>query len=323
MGRLHARVYRELPDVQLVGVSDIEPAAVQAVAEAYSAEAFSDHRRLLDRLSPTVVTVATPTSSHHRVVMDAIAAGAHVLVEKPIASTLAEAEEMIAAAAAAGVVLMVGHIERYNTAVLELRRQLEQGVLGRVFQINARRLGPFPSRILDVGVVIDLATHDLDVMRFLTKSEGVRAYAETRRRFHTSQEDQLTGLVTFENEMVGSLDINWLTPTKIREISVTGERGMFQVDYLMQDLYFFENAQAAGERWDAIQVLRGVNEGAMTRFALAKKEPLRTELETFIRAAGGDRVEDAVTGQDGLEALRLALALVESGRTNQPVELAR
>jgi predicted dehydrogenase len=254
--------------------------------------------------------------------MDALAAGCHVLVEKPIAATLAEADELVARAASAKRVLAVGHIERYNPAVLELKRRLDEGQLGRVFQLNARRLGPFPQRIRDVGVVVDLATHDLDVMRYLTGSEIVRVYAETRREVHTTREDLVSGLLRFDDDSVGVLQINWLTPSKIRELTVTGERGMFRADYLTQDLFFHENAAASEHNWQQITMLRGVSEGSMVQYAIQKREPLRSELEAFLRAVAGD-ASGIVTGEDGRKALRLALALVESGAEGRVVTIGR
>jgi predicted dehydrogenase len=212
---------------------------------------------------------------------------------------------------------MIGHIERFNPAVMALRDRLADGELGRVFQVDARRQGPFPARVQDVGVVIDLAVHDLDVMRFVTGSEIKRVYAETERRIHSSHEDLLSGLVRLEDGTVGTLAINWLTPTKIRELYVTGELGMFRVDYLTQDLYFFENASAPVEEWP-IRVLRGVSEGKMIRHVVAKREPLRVEQEAFLSAVRGE-APIPVTGRDGLRALELAKAVVTSGLKHQVV----
>jgi UDP-N-acetylglucosamine 3-dehydrogenase len=250
--------------------------------------------------------------------MEAIRAGCHVLVEKPIAGTLAEADEMVAAARAAKLVLAVGHVERYNPAVIELKRRIDEGQLGKVYQFHARRLGPFPQRIRDVGVVVDLATHDLDVMRYLSGTEIVRVYAETRREVHTTKEDLLSGLIRFADGAVGVLQINWLTPSKIRVLTVTGERGMFRADYLTQDLSFYENAATAGGTWQQITMLRGVSEGAVVSYAINKREPLRAELDAFIQATGGD-TSGIVSGEDGREALRLAMALVESGADGRVV----
>ena len=171
----------------------------------------------------------------------------------------------------------------------------------------------------DVGVVIDLAVHDLDVMRYVTGAEIQRVYAETERRIHSTREDLLSGLVRLEDGIVGTLTINWLTPTKIRELYVTGEQGMFRVDYLTQDLYFFENADAPVDDWQ-FRNLRGVSEGRMIRHVVAKREPLRVEQEAFLAAVRGEQPV-AVSGQDGLRALELARAVVTSGLEHRVVHI--
>jgi predicted dehydrogenase len=202
---------------------------------------------------------------------------------------------------------------------VELKRRLEKGELGRIFEIAARRKGPFPVRVRDVGVVLDLAAHDLDVMWYLTGAEVTRVYAETAQRVHESREDMLSGLLRFSDSTVGVLDINWLTPTKIRELSVIGERGMFQVNYLTQDLFFYENADA-DEVWDHLSILRGVGEGRMIRHVVAKREPLRTELEAFLATVRGANMP-TVSAEDGLRALRQAQAIVQSGLEHRPIIL--
>lgn len=321
MGRNHARVYWDLAGVELVGVADASAEAVGAVARRYGTRAYTDYRRLLDEQRPDAVSIAVPTVDHLDVASEVIERGVHLLIEKPIAFSTDEAERIIALAARSGVRLMVGHIERFNPAVVALRARLKDGQLGRVFQIDARRQGPFPARVKDVGVVIDLAVHDLDVMRYISGSEVARVYAETERRIHSTREDLLTGLVRLADGTVGTLTINWLTPTKIRELYVTGECGMFRVDYLTQDLYFFENATANGSGWETIHMLRGVSEGRMIRHVVAKKEPLRAELEAFLAAVRGERPVP-VTGADGLQALRLAQAVVASGLEHRAMTLS-
>jgi UDP-N-acetylglucosamine 3-dehydrogenase len=139
---------------------------------------------------------------------------------------------------------------------------------------------------------------------------------------HTTREDLVSGLLKFDDGSVGVLQINWLTPSKIRELAVTGERGMFRADYLTQDLYFHENAEVAEHNWPQITMLRGVSEGSMIQYAISKREPLRSELEAFMRAVAGDD-SGIVTGEDGRKALLLALALVESGEEGRVVNIAR
>lgn len=319
MGYNHARVYADMFQVELVGVADVSETAVTEVTRRFGGQPYTDYQKMLDELKPDAVTIAVPTAQHLDVALQVINRSIHLLIEKPIAFSEAEGQQIIAAAKEAGVKLMIGHIERFNPAVTTLKEHLAEGELGRVFQIDARRQGPFPARVQDVGVVIDLAVHDLDVMRFITGQDVVRVYAETERRIHSKHEDLLTGLVRLADNTVGTLTINWLTPTKIRELFVIGERGMFRVDYLTQDLYFYENGTGATGDWP-FRVLRGVSEGRMIRHVVAKREPLRAEQEAFVAAIEG-RIPVPVTGQDGLRVLQLAQAIVRSGQEHQAIAM--
>lgn len=316
MGKNHARVYAELPDAQLVAVADPAQAAADQVARRWGARAYLDYREMLERERLDAVSVAVPITLHEEVATAALRAGVNVLVEKPIAATLEAGRRLIDCARAQRRQLMVGHIVRFNPAMQELKKRLAQGMLGRIFQINCRRIGPFPDRIQEVGVVVDLAPHDIDIMRFLTGMDPVRAYAETEQRLHTAHEDLLLGLLRFPDSVSGSLEINWLTPTKVREVCVLGEQGMFKVDDLTQDLYFYENAQASGNIWSALRVLRGVGEGSMTKFAFPRFEPLKAELQAFLQSVQAG-TPPPVSGEDSLMALRVAMALIASSKSHQ------
>ncbi len=324
MGANHARVYAEIDGVELAAVADTDPARVDAAARGRGARGYADYRRMLAEERIDLLTVAVPTRAHLDVAAHVIERGVPLLVEKPLAATMAEGERLRDLAVAARVPLTVGHIERFNPAVVELQARLRAGELGRVFQMHARRVGPFPERVRDVGVVLDLAPHDIDVMRFLLGSEIVRVQAETEQRINTEHEDMLAGVLRFANGVVGVLDINWLTPTKIRELSVLGERGMFVVDYLARELTFYENAHhsaadAQPADW-AARHLKGVREGAVRRIHIEKREPLRVELEAFACAVlNGTPV--AITADDGLAAMAAAEALVRAASSGASVQL--
>jgi predicted dehydrogenase len=317
MGRNHVRVWDEAIDgVDLVAVADPDPAAVRVATAGRQARGFEDPERMFAEEDLDLVSIVAPTSLHLPVALAALRAGANVLVEKPIAATREEAVEMIQASRDAGRMLTVGHIERFNPAIRELRRRLEANELGRVFQINATRLGPFPARIRDVGVVVDLAPHDLDIMRYLIGSEPVRIYAETERRIHTEHEDLFNGMIKFANGVVGVLDINWLTPTKKRTLTVTGERGMYVADYIAQNLVFYANPEA-----EATWVNRGVTsvaEGEMTRRSVRREEPLTVELREFARAVR-DGGPPPVDPHDAMVALLLARKMVESALSGEAI----
>ncbi|MBG7610057.1 MAG: Gfo/Idh/MocA family oxidoreductase [Anaerolineae bacterium] len=315
MGRNHVRVYSEMPGVELVAVVDANAELANQVGRANHVPTFDNYVEMIEDTQPEAVSIVVPTSLHYQVAKDILELGCHVLVEKPIASTIEQAEDLVETAHQLGSVLMVGHIERYNPAIIELKRRLGENELGRIFQINARRLGPFPTRIQDVGVIMDLAPHDLDIMRYLVGGEVCRVHAETKRVLHETQDDMFAGLVRFEDGILGVLEINWLTPTKIRELSVTGERGMFRVNYITQDLYFYQNAEANGESWSPISLLRGVSEGMVVQYPIKKREPLRAELEAFISAVQEKSPHDG-NGYDAQVALELVFALMNASASD-------
>jgi len=320
MGFNHLRVYSELEGVEVVVISDVSAERLELLKARFQVPTYSDYRKLIEEQKPDAVSITVPTSEHEQVATFALRAGVHVLVEKPIASTVEEGQRLIDLAQEVDRKLMVGHIIRFNPAIQELKARLEAGELGKIFQIFCRRAGPFPARIRDVGVVVDLAPHDVDIMRFLTGMDPLRVFAETEQRIHTDHEDMLFGLLRFPHGITAALEINWLTPTKIRETLVLGEKGMFRVDDLLQDLYFFENSQASGELWAGIKSIRGVSEGKMIRYALKRQEPLKAEIEAFLDAVRND-TDVPVSGENGLKALRLSLALVESGVKHQVIEV--
>ena len=317
MGANHARVLGDMPGVELVGVADADPVRVAAAVGKGRTPGFPDTATLLAETRPQFVSVVVPTQLHEQVAQQVIEAGANLLVEKPIAADMASALRIAAAADRAGVLLMVGHIERFNPAVRELKARLEAGQGGRVLQLRARRVGPFPHRIRDVGVIQDLAPHDIDIMRYLLGEDVERVYAEARRHINTDNEDLFAGMLNFAGGAFGVLDINWLTPMKERTLTVLCERGMFVVDYAAQSLAFYENFAAAAREG----VIASVTEGPMTRYPIANREPLRAELESFRDAilAGGP---PPVTAHDGMVALAVAEALVESSESGMPVNVA-
>lgn len=310
MGRNHLRVLSDLEGVTVAAVCDEDPRAARAAAEKYSVPSFTSWRELLDHGRLDAAVVSVPTRAHLEVATAALEHRLNVLVEKPIATDVAEGLKLIDVAKRNRRLLAVGHVERFNPAVRELERRIAEGALGRIFQIQTRRQGPFPQRIRDVGVVIDLATHDLDVMLHIVGHDVIRLYAETERRIHTEHEDMLNGLLRFDNGAVGVVQVNWLSPVKVRELSVLGEGGLFHVNYLTQELTHHRNAHADGSL-DAGKPIEAVTEGEMVRYPITAAEPLRLELLSFLRAVAGDG-EIEVDGEDGLKALRLAQALVQS-----------
>jgi len=318
-GQNHARVWAELEGVSLVAVADIIPERAERVGRRFRTRAYTDYWELLLRERPDIVSIAVPTSQHRQVAVDAASAGVHVLLEKPMASSSEEARAIIEAAERHSVRLAIGHIERFNPAVLELKRRLDEGQLGRIFQLSARRLGPLPDHIAVVGVLMDLATHELNLSEFLLGSPIVSLYAEVERHLHPSHEDMLSSVIHFANSVTGLLDINWLTPAKIRELAILGERGLFRLNYLTQELYFHENTEAVVSYEGMVSFL-GVGIGQMIRYEIPWREPLKAELADFAEAVAKG-LPVAVNGAAGLRAVYLAEQLLVSGACHRVIRL--
>jgi predicted dehydrogenase len=316
MGRNHARVLDGLAGTTLVAVADPSDASRRAIRLPGHVRAYEDYRKMLDEERPDYVVVSVPTDLHAEVACEALDRGIHVLVEKPIAKRVDEAERMIAKAKARGVKLMVGHIERFNPAVRAIKRHVEERALGPLFQLHARRLSPFPARIADVGVILDLATHDIDAMHYVTGARVVRAYAETARKAHQTCEDMLSGLLRFETGEIGVLDVSWLSPKKLRELWVVGEGGTLVADYLTQDLYWYKNGRV-NDSWTPATNFSGAVEGDVIKTYIPKKEPLLAEHEAFLQAIR-EGLPSPVPGEDGLAAVRVALDLMACGGDHAP-----
>jgi len=309
MGMNHLRLLRDFArdEVQLVGIAETHEPTLKLALNRFHVAGYTDYRQMIKAVQPDLVSVVVPTYLHYEVASHALDQGINVLIEKPMAATVEDARKLISLARLRGAKIAIGSIERFNPAVIEAKRRLLEGELGQVFHLHARRLGPFPPRIRDVGVTLDLATHDLEVMRYLTNAEIDRVYAETRRRIHHKYEDLMLGTLQFTNGAVGMLDVNRLTPTKIRELSVTGDKGMYLINYLTQDLYFYEN-DCPPPTQNALSTPDGVSEGAVTRLKVQKAEPLRLEYEDVVAALRND-TSPSVTGEDGLAVLKTAIEL--------------
>jgi len=244
------------------------------------------------------------------------ARGAHLLIEKPLAATSAEAREIIDVVSGAGVRAAVGHVERFNPALLELRRRFDE--LGEVLLIRTERVGPFPDRIKDVGVVKDLGTHDLDLVRWLGQSPVASLAAQTGHVMGREHEDLVLVAGRLASGVAFSCNVDWISPTKVRRTRVLGERGMFEADTLTADLTLYRNGDHRTAPW--LQQQRGVTEGDMTRFAIPKPEPLGSELREVLAMVRGED-SGVVTLDEGLETVRVAEAVLESALTGESVHL--
>ena len=301
MGENHVRVYHKMEEANLIAVSDVSERALKKIEKKYGAKGYTEYVDLLQNPDIEVVSVCVPTTFHHAVVMEAIKHKKHILVEKPIAFTLNEAEEMISAAKEAGVILSTGHVERFNPAVQKAKELIDDGVIGDIVSAFAKRVGPLPPRIKDVGVSIDLAIHDLDIMNYLFEENVTQVYGTMNSSFDDSEfEDHAEIMVSFENESTGIIEVNWLTPYKRRELELTGTAGIISVDYIKQSIEVY------GKFAQDIQIKH--------------EEPLQCELKSFLNTVVEEK-EPIITGEDGLKALKMVIAANKSSKAHRPISL--
>jgi UDP-N-acetylglucosamine 3-dehydrogenase len=301
MGKNHARLYSELPGVELIGVADVSEILAASVARDYGCKPFADYKALLGE-SLDVLSIAVPTTLHKKIALDAIGRGINVLVEKPIADTVENADEMIRAAREKGVKLLVGHVERFNPAIIKLKELIDSGLLGEVVSISAKRVGLYNPRIKDVGIIIDLGTHDIDIMSYLYGQRIKEVYASAGSVVH-SHEDHAIITLNFTNGSSGVIDTNWLTPHKVRNLTVIGSQAIAEVNYIEETLRIFDREWVRDAK-------------------IEKAEPLKLELLHFIDCVQHNK-KPLVPGEEGKHALEVALAAMKSARTGSVCEIIR
>jgi predicted dehydrogenase len=318
MGRNHLRVISNHPETTLAAIADPDPATLEAAVTQTEAKGFDDPLAMIAGAEIDGVVIAAPTTFHVALALAAIDRGLPVLVEKPLAATVEDGLAIVNAARKKGVRVQVGHVERYNPAVMEMGRLLRAGWLSTVYAITSRRAGPFPARIRDVGVTVDLGTHDVDMLSWIAGERPVRVYAETAQRLHATHEDLTFGLMHFPSGATGFLDVDWLTPAKRRSLVAVGEEGMFELDYLTQKLTFTRS------NVEMPQMIRGYATtftGDVADIPIQNVEPLRAQLDEFVRVLRtGER--PYVDGEDGLWAVAIANALLTAAAERRPIDLS-
>ncbi|HEX4411524.1 MAG TPA: Gfo/Idh/MocA family oxidoreductase [Xanthobacteraceae bacterium] len=292
MGSNHARVLSELPGVTLVGIVDPDRKRLDQVAGILKCPTFTDAEALI-REGVDAVTIAAPTHLHHDIAIDCANRGIHLLVEKPIASTVEESRAVVAAAHRAGITLMVGHVERFNPAVQSMKRAIKDQ---NILSIAITRVGPFPPRMSNVGVVIDLAVHDIDLIRWFTDSEIVEIQPQTSSAVAEREDIALLQFRT-ESGVLAHINTNWLTPFKARNIHIATRD-----KYLIADLLTLQVTECFGFQPDGSYSMRHLSVGYA--------EPLRSELLAFVSAIRTGQ-PPAVTGEEALASLEIAIRCLD------------
>jgi predicted dehydrogenase len=296
MGSNHARVLAELSGVELAGVVDPDPSQRNLVTQALDCRAFEDLDELL-KVGVEAVTIAAPTHLHHEIALACIKRGVHVLVEKPIAPTAHEGLDIVAAARRAGVTLMVGHVERFNPAV----QAIKEAIQGEdILSISITRVGPFPPRMSNVGVVIDLAVHDIDLIRWFTDSDIVDVQPQLSSAVAEREDIALLQFRT-KSGVLAQINTNWLTPFKARTVTVATRR-----KYVMGDLLTRQVTECFGFQPDGSYSMRHLSVG--------HDEPLRAELLAFVNAVRSGRAP-AVTGEEAVASLEIAIRCLDGRPT--------
>lgn len=299
-GRNHARVIHELEAVELVGVCDLDPSKAREIGEQYNVEWYTRDEDLVARNDLDAVCVCTPTVTHADIALKLIARGKHVLIEKPIAENVTQAQGIVDAAEREGVFTMTGFIERFNPGFRRLKQMVVKEEVGTVVLAFARRVGSWPVRVGDVGVLKDAAIHDIDIVRHLYDDDPAILFARAGSLRHT-HEDFVQIMMGFEGIKTAFVEANWLTPQKIRTLRVTGSDAIATLNYLTQEIVLE----------DEEKTLKLTHEW---------EEPLKNELEHFATCV---RTNDtpAVTGFDGLRALQIAEAAIRSAHTGKAIQL--
>lgn len=297
-GRNHVRVYNDLDNVTLVAVADLDRDVSRRLGERYMVDWYTDANKVLERIDVEAVSICTPTITHAEIALKAIETGKHVLVEKPMTNTIEEAKSLIKASRARGLYLSVGFVERFNPAVEEAMRIISRGEIGEVILAHTRRVSRRPLRIGDVGVIKDLAIHDVDVTNQLFDSEAEIVFASAGSLSH-SFEDYANIIICYDRKRSAFIETNWLTPRKVRSLTITGTEGLVNVEYITQ------------------QVVVENNERLYQPF-LEYQEPLKRELESFVNSILRDEQPQA-KGEDGLKALKLCEAAIESAKNRKQV----
>jgi len=300
-GRNHARNLRELAETRLIAVCDRDEAKAKAVAELFGVEAYSDSRHLLKRSDVEAVTVCTWSTNLAKETLRALKAGKHVLVEKPMANNLQEAKRIVDVAQRNQLTLMTGFLMRFIPGVQRIKESIAKGEIGKLVYCTARRVSQWPERVGDVGVVKDLAIHDIDITRYLSDSDPAEVYAKAGSFRHRKFEDHAQILLTFEGGTTAFIEANWLTPYKIRKLTVTGSEAIMTLDYITQEITIETAGQTLAPRYEV-------------------KEPLKLELQHFANSILNNK-EPIVTGSDGLKALQIADAALESAQKGKAIKL--
>lgn len=307
MGQNHLRIFSQIKNVKVIAASDTNDKILKQISARYPIKVYANYLKMLLDEDIDVVSIAVPTTYHFDVAKEVIRNRKHLLIEKPIAINVDQAEKMIDLAKRNNLILGVGHIERFNPVITELKKRINVNKAGKVFQVMIRRIGPYPQRVQDIGVFLDLAIHDIDILNYLIESDIDRISSESSYVINQNHEDLAISLLRFKNKVLGLIVENWVSPTKIRDIIINCEKGMYIADFITQDLFYYKNDYSHGS-WATLQAIRGMTEGNMVRYLIKREEPLKLEIEAFINSVV-NKTPFLASGAEGLKSVIIACRL--------------
>ncbi len=319
MGRNHTRNYFEMEGIKLVGVSDLDEKRGREVAKTYKTKYYKDYKKLIEKERPDAVSIATPTVLHKVISQDFIKSKISVLIEKPLASNLKDAKKLIHLAKKEGVILAVGHTERFNPAVVKLKEIVDTGKLGSILSIVVKRVGFYPPQIKDVDVVTDLAVHDLDIVTSIIGKVPHSIFARGSGSIIKGRADHAEILLNF-GKFGCFLQVNWVTPIKIRSLAVTGTKGYAELNYVTQKLSLYKTIYNRKQPKGFKEFVANFGESKKVTLQIRKAEPLRLELNDFIRSVR-EKSNPTVTGEDGAKAVRLSQLIKDSIKSGRNIEV--
>lgn len=319
MGNLHARTYFSLPNVDLVAICDVDKINGERLAKLYKTKFYADYKKLLLEESLDGVSIAVPTLFHKEVAMDCIEHGINILIEKPLAGSIEEAKQIVKAANEKGIILGVGHIERFNPAIARLKELIEEGIFGKVVSIVIKRVGLFPPRVKDVNVVTDLAVHDLDIVCNILNKLPKSIFATGGKGINTTRIDYADIFLDF-GETSCYLQTNWITPIKIRNLSLTGTLGYCELDYITQELTLYKSVGSGVVPQEFERFVKELGKSQKIAIEINKEEPLKLEIIDFITAIIEKR-PPLVTGEEGELAIKLSEVVLESLSNKKLIKL--
>lgn len=307
MGRNHLRNYFLLPEAELLGLADINP-STKSLAEEFRVEHFVDYKQMLNTVKPDAVSIVVPTPLHYEIASEVMNRGIHCLLEKPITSTVSEADKLIKLAKAKKIVFTVGHIEQYNPIIVKIRELVDSKKIGKITSISCRRVGGFPAVEPKTDVIIDLAVHDIDLISMLLKKQPTQISSHGSRTHHSKKIDSAEILLDY-GDASGFVQANWLTPVKIRTISITGSGGYLEGNYITQELELYKHNMEKSKNGDFSDFVVRMGDPEKEVIKVDFQEPLAVELKAFLAKIQGEEVH-LVDPYSAREALRIALEAV-------------